>query len=273
MPLIPADDSAPEDVLLRLYALGLLKPEKPQEAPAGNGSEPVLADEFGMLVEDMLVRFESASLYQILSIKTDADINEIQVAYHDLAKQFHPDRFQSENVPDSIRSCVEQVFTHINKAYMTLKDPDLRAGYDRESLKKGDNVEAAIKSKTSAGAEEEKMIRALFRQGQKSLAQGDFEKAVKELKSCVHLRPENASYNYYLGLAESEIQGLYKSAEQHLLKAIEMESIPVKIQIALVKLYLKVGLQRKASGLLDELLRWDPDNPEVNNLLKEVHEV
>jgi tetratricopeptide (TPR) repeat protein len=272
LPLISANGSTPEDVLLRLYALGLLAPEKPQEAPAGDGSEPVLDDAFGMLVEDMLVRFESASLYEILSIKTDADINEIQVAYHDLAKQFHPDRFQSDNVPDSIRNGVEQVFAHINQAYMTLKDPDLRAGYDEERLKKGDKVVAAIKSKTSAGAEEEKMIKALFRQGQKSLAQGDFEKAVKELQSCVHLRPENASYNYYLGLAESEIPGLYKSAEQNLLKAMATESVPVDIQIALVKLYLKVGLPRKASGLLDELLRWDPGNPEVNSLVEKINE-
>ncbi|MEJ2247651.1 MAG: DnaJ domain-containing protein [Acidobacteriota bacterium] len=273
LPLISANDSTPEDVLLRLYALGLLAQEKPQEAPAGDGSKTALADEFGMLIEDMLVRFESASMYEILSIKTDADINEIQVAYHDLAKQFHPDRFQSDNVPDSIRSRVEQVFAYINEAYMTLKDPDLRAGYDRERLKKGDNVEAAIKSNTTVGAEEEKMIKALFRQGQKSLDESDFEKAVKELKSCVHLRPENARYNYYLGLAESEIPGLYKSAEQHLLKAIEMESIPVKIQIALAKLYLKVGLPRKASGLLDQLLLWDPGNPEVNNLLEQINQV
>jgi len=273
LPLISADGSTPEDVLLRLYALGLLEQDTFQEAPAGDDSESDVADEFRMLVEDMLVRFENASLYEILSIKKDADINEIQAAYHDLAKQFHPDRFQSNNVPDSIRSQVEEVFTYINKAYMTLKDPDLRAGYDRERLKKGDKVVAAIKSKTSAGAEEEKMIKAIFRQGQKSLDQGDFEKAVKELKSCAHLRPENASYNYYLGLAESEIPGLYKSAEQHLLKAIEMESIPVDSQIALVKLYLKVGLPRKASGLLEELLNWDPGNPEATSLLERMNQV
>jgi tetratricopeptide (TPR) repeat protein len=272
LPLISANGSTPEDVLLRLYALGLLVAEKSQEAPAGDDSKPAVADEFGILVEDMLVRFESASLYEILSINSDADINKIQAVYHDLAKQFHPDRFQSDNVPDSIRSGVEQVFAHINKAYMTLKDPDLRAEYDQERLEKGDNAADSIKSKTSTGAEEEKMIKALFRQGQKSLGKGDFERAVKELKSCVHLRPDNASYNYYLGLAESEIPGLYKSAEQHLLKAIEVESIPVNAQIAMVKLYLKVGLPRKASGLLDELLRWDPGNPEVNSLRGEINQ-
>jgi len=153
---------------------------------------------------------------------------------------------------------------------MTLKDPDSRASYDEERLRKEDKAEAAIKTNDSAGTEEERMIEALFRQGRKSLAQGDFEKAAKELKSCVHLRPENASYNYYLGLAESEIPGLYKSAEQHLLKVIELEGIATNSQIALVKLYLKVKLPRKASGLLDELLRWDPENPEANKLLEEM---
>ena len=99
----------------------------------------------------------------------------------------------------------------------------------------------------------------------------DFEQAVKELKSCVYLRPEKANYNYNLGLAESEVPGLYKSAEQHFLKAIELENMSADYHIALIKLYIKVKLPRKASRTLEDLLRWDPDNPEAHKLLEKLN--
>jgi len=270
LPLIPADDASPEEVLQRLYILGLIEPEKSRDAVSSDAAESAVSDEFLMLIEDMLIRFEGASLYEILSVKSDAGINEIQTVYHDLAKQFHPDRFQSKEFTNSMRNQVEQVFAYINQAYMTLRDPDLRSRYDETRITKGDEAAAPIKSMAFADAEEEKMIEALFKQGCNSIAQVDFEQAAKELKSCVYLRPEKANYNFYLGLAESEIPRLYKSAEGHFLKAIELESMSANYHIALVKLYMKAGLPRKAAGLLEELMRWDPDNPEANNLLQEL---
>ena len=101
----------------------------------------------------------------------------------------------------------------------------------------------------------------------------EYEKAAKELKSCVYMRPENASYNYYLGLAESEVPGLYKSAEQHLLKAMELEKMSSDSRIALVKLYLKARLPMKAEALLKELMRWDPDHPEAKKLQSQIEKI
>jgi DnaJ-domain-containing protein 1 len=267
------DEAASEEVLLRLYVLGLLEPEASQESPSPDIVESAPSDNTAGLIEDMLLRFENASLYDILSVKRDAGLDEIQTAYHDMAKEYHPDRFQSEEYSDGMRHKVEQVFTLINKAYMTLRDPDLRARYDKTRLAKESEVEAAIKSKKSADAEEEEMIEALFGQGRRSLAGGEYEKAAKELKSCVYLRPEKANYNYYLGLAESEVPRLYKSAEQHLLKAIELENMSTESHIALIKLYLKVHLPRKAAAFLKELMRWDPENPEAKKLLEEIEKI
>ncbi|MBN2321231.1 MAG: DnaJ domain-containing protein [Acidobacteria bacterium] len=267
------DETAPEEVLLRLYVLGLIRPETSKQGPSSDIRESTVSDTTAMLIEDMLLRFEKASLYEILSIATDAGPDEIQAAYHDMAKLYHPDHFQSGEYSDDMRRRVEQVFTYMNKAYMTLRDQDLRARYDKSRLTEESEVEAAIKSKQSTDAEEEEMIDALFRQGRKSLAQGEYEKAAKELKSCVHLRPEKANYNYWLGLAESEVPGLYKSAEQHLLKAIELESMSTESHIALVKLYLKVHLPRKAAALLKEVMRWDPEHPEAKKLLEKIETI
>ncbi len=264
------DETAPEEVFLRLYALGLIEPKIHPGIPSSDITESGANDTIEMVIEEMLLRFQNAGLYEILSIEPDAGPDEIQAAYHDMAKRYHPDRFQSAKYSDDLRHQVEQVFSYVNKAYRTLRDTDLRSLYDKERLSRDSKVAAAIKSKKSAGTDEEEMIEALFRHGCRSLKNEEFEKAVKELKSCVYLRPDNAGYNYYLGLAESEVPGMYKVAEQHLLKAVKLESIPSNSLVALVKLYIKVCLPRKAAAMHKELMRWDPDHPEAQKLLEEI---
>ncbi len=260
--LIPAGEAGPEELLRRLLSLGLVKFE----------AKASVADESNSLVleiEDMLLRFETAGPYEILSVKTDAGPDELQAAYHEMAKRFHPDRFQSKEFSLQDRDKAERVFSAINAAYTTLRDPAARASYDETRLAKESKVEAALKAK-AAKSEEEAQVEALFQEGRRSLARGDYKKAVDQLKSCVWLNPKKASYNYFLGLAESEIPSLMKSAEQHFLKAMELEGVSADSRLSLAKLYIKVRLPRKAEVQLQEVLRWDPGNLEAQKMLAEL---
>jgi curved DNA-binding protein CbpA len=261
--LIPTGEASPEELLMRLMILGIIKFEP---KPSSDSESNTLILE----IEEMLQHFETASAYNILSVKTDADLAEIQAAYHELAKRFHPDRFQSKGFSAQDRAKAERVFTFINAAYSTLRNPASRAIYDETRLAKESKVVSALKAKTAAKSEEEAQVEALFREGRQSLAGKNFEKAVEQLKSCVWLRPKKANYNYYLGLAESQLPGLLKSAEQHFLKAIELESMSADSHLELAKLYMKVMLPRKAEIQLQEVLRWDPGNAEANNLLSDM---
>jgi tetratricopeptide (TPR) repeat protein len=264
--LIPAGEGGPEELLMSLILVGLARLEDKNASSRASNS-------LVLEVEEMLLRFETANAYEILSVKTDARQDEIQASYHELAKRFHPDRFQSTDFSAEDRVKAEQVFACINTAYSTLRDPASRAGYDETRLTKESKVEAALKAKTACKSEEEAQVEALFREGRLSLAKGDFEQAVEQLKSCVWFRPKKANYNYYLGLAESEMPALLKSAEQHFLKAIELESMSTDTYIALAKLYIKVMLPRKAEMQLQEVLRWDPGNAEAHRMLAEIAKV
>jgi tetratricopeptide (TPR) repeat protein len=260
--LIPSGEAAPEELLRRLMILGLIK----LEAKTSSASE---STSLVLEIEDMLLRFETAGPYEILSVKTDANQAELQTAYHELAKRFHPDRFQSKDFSVQDREKAERVFALINTAYTTLRDPASRASYDETRLAKESIVEAALKAK-AAKSEEETQVEALFQEGRLSLIRGDYEKAVDQLRSCVWLNPKKATYIYYLGLAESEIPALLKSAEQHFLKAIELENMFAGGHLSLAKLYIKVMLPRKAEMQLQELLRWDPGNLEAQTILAEL---
>jgi curved DNA-binding protein CbpA len=262
LPLIPSTEAKPGELLLSLFTLGFIEPFSPSDLVAKPNSNPLV-----LSMEDMLVRFESASLYEILSIPANASQEDIQAAYHGLAKQYHPDHFQSNEFSFEIRNKAQEIFTRFNEAYITLKDPISRAAYDETRFSKESKVEAELKTRGAGRLEEDRMAETLFRDARVLLAKGDFEKATERLKECVFLNPQKALYHHYLGVAQSEIPKLRKSAEQHLLRSLELDSTSVASHLELAKLYIKVMLRRKAESQLQQILRWDPENREARNLI------
>jgi curved DNA-binding protein CbpA len=263
LPLIPTEKEKPEEVLLCLYLLGfvsLYKEQVPQdgETLASNSAEQEL--------EEMQARFKSASLYEVLSVSPEANAEEIQTAYHNMAKQLHPDHFQSAEFSAEVRVKAEQIFARINEAYLTLRSPGSRAAYDTERLdtNKQTSTEKSGTIPTEVAAE------GLFLDGKASLAKGDFEVAVERLKGCVWLCARNAAYQYYLGIAESKIPRLRKSAEQHLLRAIELGDVSAESHLELAKLYIDVKLPRKAELELQRVMNLDPYNSEGRRLSAEL---
>jgi hypothetical protein len=63
------------------------------------------------------------NLYQLLEISDKASLREIKSAYRKLARQWHPDVSAS---PEA-----NARFSEISEAYHILRDPNLRAAYDR----------------------------------------------------------------------------------------------------------------------------------------------
>ncbi|MCL2771385.1 MAG: DnaJ domain-containing protein [Firmicutes bacterium] len=62
--------------------------------------------------------------YQILGVKHDSSLEDIQTAYRSLARQFHPDASGTKDTHEKM--------CKINQAYEVLKDEDKRRDYDRD---------------------------------------------------------------------------------------------------------------------------------------------
>ncbi len=264
LPLVPAEGGKPEETVLCLYLLGLIALENAQNAGDGGQTDSDSIDE---RLEGLLARFKSASHYEILSVSADATQEEIQTSYHEQAKQLHPDHFQSNNFSAEVRSSAQQIFAYINEAYLTLRNPNSRAQYNEELHKKnslGPKLETA---------QSEEAAEALFREGKALLAKGDSEKAVERLKGAVWLCPDKAQYLHFLGIAESKIPKLRKSAEQHLLKSIELEDASAESHLALAKIYIEVRLPRKAEFQLQHAMRWSAESAEIEKLSAELKKI
>jgi len=262
--VLPRNECEPGELIQRLLILGLIGLER--TLPGQDAGKATQVPE----LDDLIVRFETANYYEVLSVAPDAAEAEIKAAYHELARNYHPDRFQSEGHSPELRAKAERLFTYVNQAYSTLSEEAARAEYDAQRARKDNQLDSALHARSSADAEQEKMLDGLYRAGRLALAKGEFERAVTHLKECVWLRPDVARYHHYLGVAQSGVPKLRKDAEQHLLKALELDTTSLDSHLELGKLYLKVELPKRAAIQFQQALRWDPSNAEALKLLSSI---
>ena len=130
-------------VLARWIATGLVEveAEKPEPGPA-RGSDPApdlrgavdpSLDLDVELQREILVfeaRLIEATHHEILGVARDCDNREIKLAYFQLSKRFHPDRYFRRNV-GSFAARLDRIFRHVALAYELLSDPTTRAEIER----------------------------------------------------------------------------------------------------------------------------------------------
>jgi hypothetical protein len=118
----------PEEAILSLMAIGLIRFQSPDEIIL-NASDP---DAMVLTLEKALRRIETANHYEILSVSRGASTEELHEAYHHMARQLHPDRFQSKDFSGETTLKAQKAFAAINEAYFVLKDPVTREAYNNQ---------------------------------------------------------------------------------------------------------------------------------------------
>jgi len=270
LPILTVESAKPEELLLRLLMLGLIKKggSVPEQAP--ESAAPEVSDVMSRRLDEMIRRFASANSYDVLGIPRDADESQVKDAYHSLAKKYHPDRFQSKESSPELRSKAEKLFTLITGAYARLEDLASRTAYDKELQRKSTKIEASPGEPSSGATDRENMAEAAFQAGRGLFSKGEFDQAAEKLRECVWLKPEAAKYHYFLGAAQAENPKTRKDAEQSLLKAIELDKAHSDSYLALGKLYLRVGMAKRAETQFHSALRCNPQSGEAERLLREL---
>ena len=73
-----------------------------------------------------------ATHYDILGVPSSASTDEIRQAYHDRARQLHPDRAAGR--PDTELEAARRAMQDVNEAWRVLREPRSRAIYDRSMM-------------------------------------------------------------------------------------------------------------------------------------------
>jgi curved DNA-binding protein CbpA len=249
----------PEESILVLAAIGLIRFQSPDEIVLDASD----SDAMLRLLEDVIYRLDTATHYEILSVARNVGPDELQSAYHKMARMLHPDRFQSKEFAPDVPQKAQKAFAAVNEAYFVLKDPISREVYDEQLA----NAQNPGGDKLS---EDEKMAETFFQNGRASIAKREFEKAVEQLKGSVWICPKNANYNLYLGIAEMGIPKLRRDAEKHLLQALELDAGSLPARLELAKLYIDAQLPRKAEPYLRQILEQDPEHRQAQKLLGKI---
>jgi len=220
-----------------------ISPEEPEPPRPAETQEKL--DE----VTSFLNRIPNLNYYQILGVPKSASEEEIKKAYFNLARKFHPDRFdRSVSADDHAR--IDEVFDKITKAYRTLINPELRKQYDHKAPER------------PAGEAKDvvKIAETKFRQAKTLFHMARYEEAVVYLEEVVRLVKNKGSYFLLLGMAQAKIPALRKQAEQSFLKAQELEPWNAEAFVGLGMLYKQEGMTTKATRQFQKALEFDADH-------------
>lgn len=234
----------------------------PEEDTAGHLSTKEL-DEIKSDVFSMLDAAKSKNYYELLNVQPTASADEIKKSYYGLAKQFHPDRYH-HSTKGEIKEALETIFSTLSQAYETLKVPATRTSYDAKIFKldaPNPTLEKQGPSGSSAaGPGQQKLAELNYRQGRGYFEQEDFWNSVQAFRQSVRLEPNNARYRYWLAMALAKNPKWRREAEEHFLKAIEIDQFKAEYCAGLGTLYKEVGMAKRAQTQFNRALQLEPDN-------------
>ncbi len=205
---------------------------------------------------------ESRNHFQLFGLETDAEAGAIRNAYFELAKQYHPDRYNEEPAP--IRREAQRIFARLSEASETLSSEASRQDYlDYVVLGKQTPEQAAMeKARAIMDAE------AAYKAGVRLLAQGQLTTAHEQF-SRAHLgyteEEDYAVYHAYTSwrLKQESDPEAAAEAEQLIRGAIQKRPknpLPLHLlgKIAVIK-----GEHEFARELFKRVVRLQPANAEA----------
>ena len=255
--------AAEEDTLRSLYGLflvGALDETAAQRKRESAAEAPLTEEECVAL----LGRADGVDHYGVLGLDRQATRPLIRDAYYSLARRYHPDRFRSGELSGFLGQ-MEKYFTQVTEAYNTLYHADLRKEYDQQM----DEVSPdAAESRGTAHLARQNFLRA-----KELIERRRFSEAAGYLENAIRQNDAEAEYHLELGELLAGNPRRRPDAEEHLLRAAELDPSLPRTYLALGHLYRKAAREADAARLFREVLRWDPSNSEAAAELSRLRDV
>ncbi len=195
--------------------------------------------------------------YEVLGVDRSSTEQVIRDKFRQLAREGHPDRYKGAD-----KAQAELKFQTLTEALNILTNPVRRRQHDAE-------ISTGTSRTTSDPAQVAKVYIA---KGQKAFQEGDIRTAYENLDMAVKHTPQDAKAQYLLARVASKNSVWMRQAVQAIEAAVQREPMN--------PLYLKeagficksAGLKAKAERFLDEALKWDKENVEIQNALLELRQ-
>jgi curved DNA-binding protein CbpA len=234
-------------------------------------------------LESFLVRVKGARThYEVLGVQREISAPDLKAVYYQLARRYHPDRFRKSDallVPQ-----IESAFARITQAYDTLRDDQIRAGYDAklEARKKADQLADAAPKANAPVAPPQPAVEGVaepvvsaaeraetqFKEGFAALELGQRKVALALLAAAASAVPNEPRYRAFYGKALAGNEATKRAAEAELSAAIKLEPKNAEYRVMLAELYRDLGLKLRAKGEAERAVAADPNNRKARELLR-----
>jgi curved DNA-binding protein CbpA len=195
--------------------------------------------------------------YEVLGVERSASDSEIRDKFRKLARERHPDRYRGTEKADA-----ERKFQTLTEAMNVLTDPARRKLHDAE----------LSSANTRGQSDPGQLSKVYMSKGIKAYRDSDFDTARENFDMAVKHNPQDAKAFHYLALASAKSPSMMRQAVQAIETAVQREPYnPVFLKDAGL-LCKRAGLTAKAERYLDEALKWDKDNVEIQGALAELRQ-
>ncbi|HEX9161535.1 MAG TPA: DnaJ domain-containing protein [Thermoanaerobaculia bacterium] len=195
--------------------------------------------------------------YEILGVERSASELEIRTKFRKLAREAHPDRYRG---PDKAEA--ERRFQTLTEAVNVLTNPARRRAHDTE-----------IATGTTKGpADPTQLAKAYMAQGVKAYKEGNLSSAYENFDMAVKHNPQDAKAQHYLAIIAARIPSAMRQAVQAIEMAVQREPMNPQYLKDAGMICKRAGLNAKAERYLEEALKWDTDNRDIQNALAELRQ-
>jgi curved DNA-binding protein CbpA len=194
--------------------------------------------------------------YEILGVERSASESEIRDRFRRLARENHPDRYRG---PDKAEA--ERKFQNLTEAVNVLTNPARRKQHDSE-----------ISTGLDKTVDFAQIAKAYLQKGVKAYRDGDWRTAYENFDLAAKHHQQDAKAFHYLALAATRIPGYTRQAVQSIESAIQREPMNALFLKDAGLICKRAGLSAKAERYLEEALKWDSMDVEVQNALAELRE-
>ncbi|MCD4849043.1 MAG: DnaJ domain-containing protein [Candidatus Aegiribacteria sp.] len=216
---------------------------------------------------------EYSTYYEILSVSTRASHDEIEDAYHDLARKLHPD--VTGNDP-----AMTETYMTVNEAYHVLSNQDEREKYDeligvdKNSGKSPDPKPKIIHDKTEAADMkllDAKLMRST-RQAEKLCGKGNYWEATRLLEKYLNTHPDSPHLRKVLATAAAGMNRFH-DAVNHMKIVCKIEYHDPENYVMLGKIYIQADQLLLAERSMNEALAWNSEHEEAKRMIREIREL
>lgn len=195
--------------------------------------------------------------YEILGVERSASDEEIRDRFRKLARENHPDRYRGPDKADA-----ERKFQTLTEAVNVLTNAARRKQHDSELVSVGGR----------GPADYAQVAKVYMAKGVKAFKENDLPAAYENFDMAVKHNAQDAKAFHYLALTAVRIPAYARQAVQAIEGALQREPMnPLFLRDAGL-ICRQAGLLAKAERYLEEALKWDATNLEIQTALTELRQ-